>query len=171
MRPSFGGLFMIRLFIVFIFIYVAFAAISLNYAKAFRLKNSIISFIEENEIIDLIQSYFSKYEDQLKAILANAGYNKTCSSINETEGPTKENGKTNKYCIGGVVIERIGLPSDEIIPGTNSKIVTYEVTTYADWNMGVLNKILVLGGKKENSENRINGGWTITGKAKVVARG
>ena len=35
--------------IVFIVIYVAFAAISLNYAKAFRIKNKVISYIEENE--------------------------------------------------------------------------------------------------------------------------
>ena len=53
MRDAFGGVFMIRLFLVFIVIYVAFTAVSLNYAKAFRIKNEIISFIEENEITSL----------------------------------------------------------------------------------------------------------------------
>jgi len=46
MREAFGGMFMLRLMLVFIFIYVVFAAISYNYAQAFKLKNSIISYIE-----------------------------------------------------------------------------------------------------------------------------
>ena len=71
MRDAFGGVFMFNLLLVFIFIYVAFAAVSLNYAKAFKLKNSIISFIEEKEIID--------YRDinsnaEFNAILENANY-------------------------------------------------------------------------------------------------
>ena len=53
MRDAFGGIFMFNLFIVFIFIFVAFSAVSLTYAKAFRLKNSLISYVEEKEIISL----------------------------------------------------------------------------------------------------------------------
>ena len=53
MRDAFGGEFMIRLFLVFIFIYIMFSAVSLNYAKAFRLKNSVIDYLEKNEILDI----------------------------------------------------------------------------------------------------------------------
>ena len=52
MRDSFGGAFMFRLMLVFIFIFVAFSAVSFNYAKAFRIKNKVIDFIEQNEITD-----------------------------------------------------------------------------------------------------------------------
>ena len=53
MRDAFGGIFMIRLMLVFVFIFVAFTAISLNYAKAFRIKNKVIDFVEQEEIMDL----------------------------------------------------------------------------------------------------------------------
>ena len=44
MRDAFGGVFMFRLMLVFIVIYVAFTAISFKYAKSFRVKNSVIDF-------------------------------------------------------------------------------------------------------------------------------
>ena len=49
MRDAFGGAFMIKLFLVFIIIYVSFTALALNYAKAFKVKNKIIEYIETNE--------------------------------------------------------------------------------------------------------------------------
>ena len=51
MRDAFGGAFMIKLFLVFILIYVCFIALALNYAKAFKVKNKIIDYLETNEII------------------------------------------------------------------------------------------------------------------------
>ena len=82
MRDSFGGVFMIRLFLVFIFIFVAFTAISLNYAKAFRIKNKIIDFIEENEIISLSEKKFGSKIEKLDTILQKANYNKNCTDGN-----------------------------------------------------------------------------------------
>lgn len=165
MRDSFGGVFMIRLFLVFIFIYVAFAAVSLNYAKAFRIKNKVISFIEENEIISLEQSSIGNKLEQLNLILQNANYNKVCTNGN---GPIKEDTITIGYCYNGIVIMKT---SEEKINGTESHVIKYTVTTFADWNLGALNKILVLGGKQENSEEYVTGTWAINGEAKVVLRG
>ena len=56
------------------------------------------------------------------------------------------------------------------IQGTKSKKIKYEITTGATWNLGALNKILVLGGEKENSRGTIAGSWTITGEAVVIQR-
>ena len=50
MRDAFGGTFMIKLLIVFIIIYVGFTAVALNYAKAFKAKNIVIAYLEDNEI-------------------------------------------------------------------------------------------------------------------------
>lgn len=52
MREAFGGTFMIQLLLIFLAIYVAFVAVALNFAKAFRVKNQIIDIIEQNEGID-----------------------------------------------------------------------------------------------------------------------
>lgn len=166
MRDSFGGVFMIKLFIVFIFIFVAFTAVSLNYAKAFRVKNKVIDFIEENEIINLNEKNIGSKLEKLDTILQNANYNKTCTSGNGTIKSVE--GSTIGYCYNGIVILK---QSEENIKGTNSSIIKYEVLTYADWNLGMLNKILVLGGKQENSEEYVTGTWKITGEAKVVLRG
>lgn len=174
MRDSFGGLFMLNLFIVFIFIYIAFSAVSLNYAKAFRLKNSIISFVEEKEIISLEHSYISNKLDELEEILENANYNKTCDSIGYSEGEIKEESRTTGYCHNGVVIKLKDIDGEmnpKTIDGTTSKLITYEIITAANWNLGVLNKLLVLGGKSGNSNDTlITGFWQIKGEAKVIKR-
>lgn len=174
MRDSFGGLFMLNLFIVFIFIYVAFSALSLNYAKAFRLKNSIISFVEEKEIISLEHSDISNKLDELDEILENANYNKTCDSVGSSEGEIKEGSRTIGYCHNGVVIrlkDMNGEPNPKTIEGTTSKQITYEIITAANWNLGVLNKLLALGGNPDDPDNTlITGFWKIKGEAKVVKR-
>ena len=163
MRDAFGGVFMIRLFLVFIFIYVAFAAVSLNYAKAFRIKNSIISLIEENEIINLREL---NSNEKLNSILEDANYSKTC---NKGNGVIKSiEGKEIGYCYNGIVVL---VDSIESIEGTTSKTINYQVITYADWNLGALNKILALAGKKENSDEYVTGTWKIIGTAKVIERG
>ena len=46
MRDAFGGAFLIKVMLIFLGIYVAFMAVALNYAKAFKVKkNSILSLI------------------------------------------------------------------------------------------------------------------------------
>ena len=163
MRDAFGGVFMIRLFIVFIFIYVAFAALSLNYAKAFRVKNSVISFVEENEIIDLRSI---NNIEKLNSILENANYNKECTNGNGTIKSVE--GNNIGYCHNGIVIIK---QSEQKIAGTTSTVIKYQVITYADWNMGVLTKLLALGGEQANKDDYVDGTWAITGEATVVLRG
>lgn len=163
MRDAFGGIFMIRLFIVFIFIYVAFAAVSLNYAKAFRVKNSVISFVEENEIVDLRSI---NNIEKLNSILENANYNKECINGNGTIRGVE--GNNIGYCHNGIVIIK---QSEQKIAGTTSTIIKYQVITYADWNMGVLTKLLDIAGTQANQANYVDGTWAITGEAKVVLRG
>lgn len=174
MRDAFGGVFMFNLFIVFIFIYVAFAAVSLNYAKAFRLKNSLISYVEEQEIISL-----NLDGDQLEGIdeiLMSSNYYKTCDSIGYNEGQIRSaEGKISEYCHNGVIIRQISSETIESSSAdggrqTNARLIKYEIVTFADWNLGALNKLLALAGQQETAENRITGSWRIVGEAQVVAR-
>ena len=76
MRDAFGGLFMIRLMLVFIVIYVAFAAISLNYAKAFRIKNKVISYIEENDIQSFVPLFTAADDSQLNDLSNMLNYHR-----------------------------------------------------------------------------------------------
>ena len=106
MRDAFGGVFMTNLFLVFIFIYVAFTAVSLNYAKAYRVKNHIIDFVEQSEIKNL-DEYFgtgvaTKDKSKLDAIIANASYHKNCSITTKTT----IYGKTG-YCYKGVIFLKV----------------------------------------------------------------
>ena len=163
MRDSFGGVFTLNLFLVFIFIYVAFTAVSLNYARAFKVKNAVIDYIEQNEITNL-DEYFGttlplKDKTKLDQTLGSLGYYKVCDS---TTTPT-----SNGYCYGGVTITKI---KEEAIQGTTTKTIYYQITTYADWNLGALNKLLALAGKREDSDTIVNGTWAINGEAKVVAK-
>jgi len=167
MRDSFGGVFTINLLLVFIFIYVAFTAVSLTYARAFRLKNKVIDFIEQNEIISIEEKYLSTKLGELDNIVDNMNYNVTCEDINSEDGEETDYNGVVSYCYKGI---KISLIENKRIEGTESSKIKYEITTGATWNLGALNKILVLGGKKENSEERISNTWLITGEAVVIKR-
>lgn len=163
MRDAFGGVFTMNLFLVFIFIYVAFTAVSLNYARAFKVKNAVIDYIEQNEITDL-EEYFGtalplKDKTELDQTLGSLGYYKICD---QTITPASDG-----YCYNGVTITKI---EDKSIQGTNSKTIYYKITTYADFELGALNKLLRLFGPKEDSESALAGTWKINGEAKVVAK-
>ena len=49
MREAFGGVFLTKLMMIFLVIYIIFIAMALNYAKAFKTKNGIIDYIERYE--------------------------------------------------------------------------------------------------------------------------
>lgn len=168
MRDAFGGVFTINYMLVFIFIFIAFTAVSLNYAKAFKLKNDIIDFIEENEIRNL--NDINNNIEKLDLILARAKYNKPehCGSQGNGQRKNTEN-EIIGYCYNGVYIS-IPTGGRQDIQNTDMESIQYKVTTYADWDLGALNKLLALGGEKQNSKESITGAWKITGDAKVIAR-
>ncbi len=49
MREGIGGIWLTQLVILFILIFVAFLALSLNYTKAFKVKNELLTIIEKRE--------------------------------------------------------------------------------------------------------------------------
>lgn len=165
MRDAFGGVFTMNFLLVFIFIYVAFTALSLNYAKAFKVKNAVIDFIEQNEIASLSENYLDDKLVKLDEIVNKMNYNITCDNIYSKDGEQLEDMKVQSYCYKGI---KITLIENEIIEGSNSERIKYKVSTGANWNLGVLNKILALGGQKQNSQEPIVGTWTINGEANVI---
>ncbi len=158
MRDAFGGVFMMRLMLVFIVILVAFTAISFKYAKCFRTKNKVIDFVEQNQILD-IATFLSndKNSQKLKEILDKTEYKMECANGNSSiDNDTGSIG----YCYNGVQIIKNESKSKD---GT----IVYNIYTYVDWNLGILNTLLVLGGRDANSESPIAGSWQISGEAIV----
>ena len=159
MRDAFGGEFTMRLMLVFIVILVAFTAISFKYAKSFRVKNKVIDFVEQNQIIDIAE--FLSNDDnseKLKEILNKTEYKMECTNGNNTI-KNKED-KAIGYCYNGVQIIKNEKKSHD-------RTIVYNIYTYVNWELGSLNMILALGGQDAHSESVIGGAWQISGEAVV----
>ena len=159
MRDAFGGAFMIKLFLVFIIIYVGFTAVALNYAKAFKAKNIVINYLEENKISDLsnmsataenaMREYFEK------EIVGNLHY------VYQTSCGTVPN---NAKCYdGGIMIEQI-IPSES---ERNKLGIYYKVTTYFGFELPFLDRILAISNPSAN-ENVV-GRWEVIGETSPIA--
>lgn len=68
MREAIGGTWLLTIVLVFIVLFSSFLALSINYSKAFKVKNGIVNIIEKNEGL----SDDSKQE--IKDYLSTVGY-------------------------------------------------------------------------------------------------
>lgn len=67
MREAIGGTWLLGFVVLFIVLFSAYLAVSINYTKAFKVKNQIINIIEENEgYTTSVGNVASKTNDQLK---------------------------------------------------------------------------------------------------------
>ena len=65
MQEAFGGMSMMKMFMIFFVIYVCFMAIALNFAKIYRVKNYVINTLEQYQYSgdqnDLALTYLDEY--------------------------------------------------------------------------------------------------------------
>ena len=160
MRDAFGGSFMIKLFLVFIFIYMFFTAIALNYAKAFKVKNKVVEYLQDNEIgtIEKMNAAdFKKMSDYFEnEILGKLNYRQTREEM--------RCGKDAVYCDNGIEIYQI----DAKIQESNRLGVYYRVNTYFTWSAGFLKKLTAL--SSNNSDGKVSQGiWKISGETRAIA--
>ena len=135
---------------------------ALNYAKAFKVKNAVIEYLETNEITDLsninandlmtMEDYFEQ------ELVGKKGYNvseyKVCDSIIKNE---------DTYCHpSGIVIKKTG-------QAQNTEGVYYTVSTYMSWGIPFINNLLRLNGNNQNKEV-VTGVWTISGETRLIVR-
>lgn len=130
MREAFGGTFTIQLILLFLAIYIAFIAVALNYAKAFRVKNQIINIIEQNEGFDFDNSAEGSAQNEIKKYLERVSYYVNLTNI-------KNNNINDNYkCYSeGYCVEKMG--STDIDTGIEGTY--YKVTTYVNIDMQVFN--------------------------------
>lgn len=118
MRESIGGTWILGIVIVFIVLFTSYLALSVNYSKAFKVKNRIVNLIEENEGLS------SETQKQINSYLNSVGYfvYGTCADTeddidfegNKVVTGYEKHGSTNKYkyCVstrtagGGSVLEQ-----------------------------------------------------------------
>ena len=136
MRDAFGGAFFIKLMLIFFAIYIAFIAIALNYAKAFRVKNTIINYIEENEsyninVQNLIESYVASMNYYVSSVGPDPINNGTStSSTSYYDASSFGNGCTSRgYCVKRMY-------SDEL-RGTYYKVTTYLEIVFPFFNIHI----------------------------------
>lgn len=160
MRDAFGGSFMIKVILVFIFIYVGFIAIALNYAKGFRLKNTIMDYMEDNQILlddkkSVVEG--TKFDNDILAITNKFDYhtNFDCSSfsIDKTVGSCHSSN-------GVVFVKRSANKS-----GVN--YIYYDVYVAISYDFGFI-KLLKQLTSDPNDNSDMSGYWTISGQTKVI---
>lgn len=67
MREAIGGTWLLGFVVLFIVLFSAYLALSINYTKAFKVKNQIINIIEENEgFTTSVGDVASKTNEQLR---------------------------------------------------------------------------------------------------------
>lgn len=109
MREAFGGSWLLGFVALFIVLFSAYLAVSINYTKAFKAKNKIISLIEENEGFttstgnvanktdnDLKNS--SRTEDKIYLYLKQSGFNLSTENL-DGRCPDGEDPYTGGYCV------------------------------------------------------------------------
>ncbi len=94
MREAIGGSWIFTIVIVFIVLFSGYLAISVNYSKAFKVKNGIISIIEQNEGLN------STAQEEINTYFSGVGYYvySACSSEEKGYGPNNTN-TGYRYCV------------------------------------------------------------------------
>lgn len=159
MRDAFGGGFMIRLFLVFVFIYICFTAIALNYAKAFKVKNKVVSYLEDNEIILTDKMTAASVDNMVKE------FEKIYGELNYKI----DTGTCIKYPSGKTLYKCNGVEITQIGKDLRTGGVYYEVATSVGWNAGFLNKLLAIGDSEADGDE-IVGIWKIYGETRLIVK-
>lgn len=123
MRDAFGGAFFIKLMLIFFAIYISFIAIALSYTKAFRVKNTIINYIEDNET----------YNNDIAIMIDN--YVKEMNYYVSSVGPNGSNTRYSQCDSRGYCVDEVY--SDEL-RGKYYKVTTFIEINFPFFNINVL---------------------------------
>lgn len=144
MRESMGGAWLFGIVIVFIFLFAAFLTYSINYTKAFNVKNEIINYIEQyrgytgyNTLHDSVENISDVNElnktvhGKLFYLIRSVGYNYEANRTIKCE-----EGAINQY--GVCVVKFCPMPKTEENNIHNTSNTYYKVTTYIDLQIPII---------------------------------
>ena len=103
MKEAFGGTFTLKLIMVFFVVYVTFMGVALQIAKCYRIKNSVINYLEQSQY-----TYGSEFSDSYKKYLKDIPYN--IPEIDKLQDICEkgENKTAKYYPEEGICIEKKG---------------------------------------------------------------
>lgn len=137
MREAIGGTWLLQLVIAFMLLFVGFLALSLNYSKAFQIKNEMLTMIEKREgvttgangSIALINKYLNNRGYGVQNTCPNGSYG--VADLNNSVIEKVTNNKKYYYCI-----QKVKSPSSN-----NQSKVYYEVNIFFYFNLPVIGDI------------------------------
>ena len=129
MRDAFGGLMNMVIIVVFLVLVSGYLAFNVNYTKAFRVKNKIITTIEQYEGACEPGNPSNKCNQVIKDYMQSVGYNASSLQINDYEC-------NDSYCI-----KRIEAETDAGNVDLKKKVY-YKVTTAIVIDIPIINKIM-----------------------------
>ena len=132
MRDAMGGTVALVIIVVFIVIALGYMAFNVNYTKAFRMKNKIISVYEDYDG-NCLGECQGKIGDYAKTL----GY----SIGNGMECPTGYSNSNNLYCYKKV--DATGRATDGVIEDTKRKSY-YKIITKINVEIPIINNMLDL---------------------------
>ena len=140
MKEAIGQTILLQVILVFMIFLNAFLAFSVNYTKAFRVKNKVINVIEQNEGItgtigDSADAKTTRGE--INAYTSSVGY------TGKTDNDTKSNGWRNgikvvAHCVGTIGSNK-GCP-DVPVAGVKYRVY-YSVTTSINFHVPIIGPI------------------------------
>ncbi len=140
MRDAMGGLVNIVIIVVFMVIVSGYLAFNVNYTKAFRVKNKIITVYEQYE--GNCESNSSQCMTEITEYMKKLGYNQrnlpSESQLNRTYPNYDWTCRTGYgFCVGEKEIENVDSSSVQENRKTNFKIVT-QITI----DIPIINKVM-----------------------------
>ena len=123
MKDAFGSAFIIKLMLVFMVVFICFMTVAVNFAKVFRVKNTVINILERysgEESVDEIN-------ERIDAYLTKIGYDYS-SNTNVTNDCNNQRSNLSGVKDGSHTYSRI--QSICVIPLGDDDNTYYKVTAY-----------------------------------------
>lgn len=138
MRDAIGGVMSLQIIVIFLILVNCYLAFSVNYTKAFRVKNEIRSIIEKNE--GLTDSACNQIKDLMfKASYSiNEGYTTWCQN-NGYQVATTDAGS---FCFKYELVDATGDKN----PNNPYKGSYYTIATFVDMDIPLMDRILPFAG-------------------------
>lgn len=146
MRDAFGGVANLAIIVVFLTLVSGYLAFNVNYTKAFRVKNKIISTIEQYEGQCKIEAT-NECHLQIQSYMNSLGYNAPNLHLTNSNAASKDANENQRewdcgngagYCIKEVPMKPISLGSTD----DTKKRSYFKVVTQINIDIPIINKIL-----------------------------
>lgn len=133
MREATGGALLINIIIIFIVIFIALLSSSVNYSKAFKVKDNIIGMIEDHKGFD------DATKNEVSAYLKEVGYN-VSTTDNKCAAHCSNKGTSGVKC--RAIDHRDGYRYCVLEYQESGNRKYYQVIAYMTFDIPVINEII-----------------------------